>query len=264
MEISKQLQETELFEHVDPDTLAALAANMHHRVFSQGDVLFRVGEMGDAMYIILSGQVRIFTVNQGHELTLMHYGPTEIFGEFTLLDNKPRSASAAAATPLEVMVLHRKDFMDFLTARPQVSLAMMRSLSRRARYTTAYVEEIVQWARRLASGEYKQAIDEISQASSDDRKLNEIPGLIAAFLQMARNVQEREDKLKQEIVRMRVKVDQEERITAVHEITSTDFFSSLKQQARKMRAETTGEIPTDLADLADADEKSPLPDESED
>ena len=256
MDIASELQKTELFEHVDPETLEALAADMHRRSFSPGNVLLRAGEPGDAMYIIISGQVRIFTVNDGHELTLMHYGPSEIFGEFALLDNKPRSAYAAAATPLEVLVLHRKDFIDFLTARPQVSLAMMRNLAQRARYTTAYVEEIVQWARRLASGEYEEAIAEISEAVTDDRKLNEIPGLIAAFLHMARNVQEREEKLKREIVRMRVKIDQEERITAVHEITSTDFFSNLKQQARKMRAET-GEIPTTLADLADSEEKPP-------
>jgi CRP-like cAMP-binding protein len=179
----------------------------------------------------------------------------EIFGEFSLLDNKPRSASVAAVSELEVLILHRKNFMDFLIARPQVSLAMMRSLAQRARYTTTYVEEIIQWAKRLAGGQYDEVIKEISEAGHKSDKHNEIPDLVVAFLQMARNVQEREEKLKQEIVRMRVQIDQEARVTRVNEITSTDFFSNLKVQARKMRAET-GEIPTNLADLAESDEPS--------
>jgi len=255
VDIAKELQKTELFANVDETTLASLASNMTRRTFEPGSVLFRAGEVGDAMYIIMSGRVRIFTVNDGNELTLRHYNASEIFGEFSLLDNKPRSASAAAVSALDVVILRRNDFLDFLTARPQVSLAMMRSLSQRARYTTTYVEEIIQWAKRLASGQYDEVIKEISDAGSEADAHSEIPDLVVAFLQMARNVQQREEKLKQEIVRMRVKIDQKERATRVNEITSTDFFSNLKVQARKMRAET-GEIPTDLADLAEFDESS--------
>lgn len=255
MDIAKELQKTELFANVDAATLTALAENMIRRTYAPSTVLMRTGEMGESMYIILSGRVRVFTVNDGNELTLRHYGPLEIFGEFSLLDNKPRSASVAAVSELEVLILHRKNFMDFLIARPQVSLAMMRSLAQRARYTTTYVEEIIQWAKRLAGGQYDEVIKEISEAGHKSDKHNEIPDLVVAFLQMARNVQEREEKLKQEIVRMRVQIDQEARVTRVNEITSTDFFSNLKVQARKMRAET-GEIPTNLADLAESDEPS--------
>ena len=250
MDIASELQKTELFQEVDAASLAALADSMKQRSYDVGTVLFNAGMPGNSMYIIVSGRVRIYTVDDGHELTLMHYSASEIFGEFALLDNKPRSASASVVEPLDALILHRDDFMTFLKERPQVSLAMMRSLSQRARYTTEYVEEIVQWARRLASGDYQEVIRDISAANDEGHRRSEIPGLIAAFLQMARKVQEREEELKQEIVRMRVQIDQEDRENRVTQITSTDFFSSLKEQARQMRAET-GEYPTNLADPDD-------------
>ncbi|MBZ0307271.1 MAG: cyclic nucleotide-binding domain-containing protein [Anaerolineae bacterium] len=78
---------------------------------------------------------------QGNEITLTHYGANEVFGELSPIDSKPRSASAAAAEALEVLALSREDFLRFLDERPQIGIAMMRSLSQRLRNTTTYLEE---------------------------------------------------------------------------------------------------------------------------
>lgn len=237
--IAEVLQKTDLFQDVNFEDLKALAEVLDTQEYEPNEVLFNLGDIGDAMYIIQSGQVRIYTIDEeGHDLTLMHYGANQLFGEFSLLDSKPRSASASAATdePLKVLVLNRQTFMRFLNARPQVSLAMMRSLAQRARYTTTYVEEVVHWAKRLANGEYKQAIQEISDTQQDDA--NQIQGLIGAFLQMAKSVQEREEELKRQVVELQVQIDEEQRVTQVRSITRSDFFANLKQQAKKMRAET--------------------------
>ncbi|MBZ0307272.1 MAG: cyclic nucleotide-binding domain-containing protein, partial [Anaerolineae bacterium] len=161
--IAQRLQTTSLFAEVSLDDLRALAQVMEVRAFPVGAIIFKMGDPGDTMYIIQSGRVRISVLDdEEQELTLMHYGASEIFGEFALLDNNPRSASAAAEAPLEVCMLRREDFMNFLLTRPRVSVAMMRSLSQRARYTTHYVEEVVRWAKRLAKGEYSQVIEEIA------------------------------------------------------------------------------------------------------
>jgi len=234
-EIAQQLKKTNLFADVALEDLQALSKVMEPLTFSPGVVVFNLGDRGDAMYIIQSGRIRIFIFdNEGQELTLMHYGENEVFGEFSLLDDKPRSASAAAAEMLTVFMLRRDDFLNFLSNRPLVSIAMMRSLAQRARYTTSYVEEVVHWAKSLAKGEYNLVIEEITK--SEDR--TEIKGLIAAFLQMTKSVQEREEELKQQVIRLQIQIDQKKRQTDVQSITRSDFFANLKQQAKQMRDET--------------------------
>src|SRR5687767_10006551 len=142
MSIADELKKTDLFKEVETPDLEALIARMEEQRFEPGTVLFHVGEPGDDMYLIQSGKIRIFMFDQtGQEITITHYGANEIFGELSPIDQRPRSASAAAAEPLHVLVLHRDDFLAFLNERPQIGMAMMRGLSRRLRYTTSYLEE---------------------------------------------------------------------------------------------------------------------------
>jgi len=141
-EIAQRLQKTDLFREVDLLDLEALVNRMKGQSFPQGAVLFQADDPGDTMYIIQSGRIRIFMHDTaGNEITLTHYGESEVFGELSPIDSKPRSASASAAEALEVMALNRNDFLNFLEERPQIGIAMMRSLSQRLRNTTTYLEE---------------------------------------------------------------------------------------------------------------------------
>ena len=136
--------------------------------------------------------------------------------------------------------------MAFIQERPRVSVAMMQSLSQRARYTTNYLEVVIQWAKYLARGEYLHAIEEITSSDSDtDAPDKQIASLVTAFLQMAKNVQEREARLQQEVTRLKIEIDQKKRKTDVRAITQTDFFANLKAQAQKLRDETW-ESPSDF------------------
>lgn len=236
MNLAEQLQKISLFKDVSPQDLDALDDVMVRCTYRAGDVLFRAGDPGDSMFIIQAGRVRIYTEpNENQSLILMHYGPSQIFGEFSLLDNKPRSASAAAETDLDVFMLNRDTLMSFLKDRPQASIAMMVSLSERVRYTTAYVEEIAGWVRRLAAGDYQAAIEDIS----DTDKNSPIQALVGAFLQMTRNFQQREASLKRQVEELRVQIDQDQRRQQVQNITKSDFFANLKAQAKQLREEST-------------------------
>jgi CRP-like cAMP-binding protein len=242
-DIAKQLQQAELFRDVDLTDLTTLTSVMERETYAPQEVIFHWGDEGDTMYVILEGRVRIYTLDsEGQELTIRYYGKADIFGEFALLDNQPRSASALATEATTLLSLRRNDFLDFLIKHPQISLTMMRSLSHRARYTTSYLEEAVNWARRLARGEYQQALEEITHTQQEGSE-NQIQGLIMAFIEMVKNVQEREHKLQQEIVRLQVQIDQDRRETQVETITRSEFFSKLKSQAREMRAQTAGISP---------------------
>lgn len=197
-EIVKRLQEeSELFRGVAEDDLTALMQVMEARNYAAGDVLFRRGDEGDSMYEIIAGAIRIYTEDgQGNELTLVIRRAGEVVGELALLDKQPRSASAAAAEPLQVMVLHRDQFMKFLQERPAVGMHMMRTLTGRIRYTTEYLQKVMDWINRLTVGDYHKTLEELTKEAETG---GEMQKLIGAFLQMIRQVQDRQSSLEQEL-----------------------------------------------------------------
>jgi CRP/FNR family cyclic AMP-dependent transcriptional regulator len=191
MDIAEQLAGSPLFKGVDRADREALIHRMRRQSYPKGAVLFDKGDTGDSMYIILSGRVRIYTRDaQNNEITIRHL--SEMFGEFSMLDQKPRSAAAAAADDLEVLVLHRDDFNAFLHERPLVGLSMMRNLVERVRYTTTYLQRVLDATEQLSQGNY-----ETVQVVADSGTDAEIQGLIGAFVQMVSGVQAREKTLKQ-------------------------------------------------------------------
>ncbi len=191
--IAEQLAGSPLFRGVGQAEREALIGVMRRQHFVKGAVLFDKGDPGDSMYIILSGRVRIYTRDaQGSEFTIRYLD--QMFGEFAMLDLAPRSAAASAAEDLEVLVLHRDDFVAFLRERPLVGLAMMRSLVERVRYTTTYLQKVLDATRQLSEGRYDQTLVAPSEKDAD----SEIQGLIRAFLQMQRSIQVREQSLQLE------------------------------------------------------------------
>jgi CRP-like cAMP-binding protein len=194
MNIVEQLKEAPLFRGVPLADLEALMPLMQRQTFSAGSVLFEEGATSDSMYIILAGNVRIYTKDkQNNEITLSQFGPGRVFGDFALVDQRPRSASVAAIDAVDALILQRETFQAFLPKHPMVGLAMVRNLAERVRYATIYLDKINDFIQRLSLGEYEQAIQEISEtgSSTDD----EIQGLIVSFLQMVHSVQAREQNL---------------------------------------------------------------------
>ncbi|HEX9092544.1 MAG TPA: cyclic nucleotide-binding domain-containing protein [Coriobacteriia bacterium] len=80
--------------------------------YCDGAVVFREGELGDRMYIVMSGAVRIFREDSGTETTLARLGFGETFGELALFDQHPRSATAQAVGDTELRVISQEEFMD--------------------------------------------------------------------------------------------------------------------------------------------------------
>jgi CRP-like cAMP-binding protein len=132
-----------LFSRLSPDELAMVAKRLKRRVFEAGESIFEQGERGDAMFIIRAGRVRIYSAGEGGtELTLNVYGGGDFFGEFSLIDGEPRSASAEAIEKTESLVLQHKDLIAILSDHPQIAISLMRGLVSRLRYTTEYAEDL--------------------------------------------------------------------------------------------------------------------------
>ncbi|OQY17493.1 MAG: hypothetical protein B6I35_14525 [Anaerolineaceae bacterium 4572_32.2] len=200
---------------------------------ADGEVLFRRGDIGDAFYVIDTGQIRIFTLDEeGRELTLNILGAGEAFGELALVDKSPRSASASAVGPTTLRRLSQQDFLAGVHTSPQLSEIVTRLLSQRTRHMTDYIEWLGQWARLVAEGKYDQAMKGIQDADTSDRALTAVADAVET---MVKAVREREERLKKEVAQLRIQIDEKKRKKQVEEITETDYFQQLTRRARDLR-----------------------------
>jgi CRP/FNR family cyclic AMP-dependent transcriptional regulator len=137
------LRKVPLFAGLSDQDLAALAGSLGKRTFAKNMIIFHQGSLGQTLYIIESGKVRIFLLSEsGQETTLNIYGAGDVFGEFSLLDGLPRSAGAVAMEKTVTLTLSREDFLRHLEACPQMALSIMQLLTLRLRFTTAQAESL--------------------------------------------------------------------------------------------------------------------------
>ena len=130
------LRQVPLFESLDDEAAHELCELLDSLDCKSGEVLFRAGHEGDAMYIIEEGKVRIFVrAKDGHEVTLTELQRGDFFGEMALLEGKPRSADARVAEDARLAVLSREHFLSFTRSNPNVALEMLTALANRLRQT---------------------------------------------------------------------------------------------------------------------------------
>jgi CRP-like cAMP-binding protein len=133
---SQLLERVPFLAGLSEDDLSWLADRLHRRKYSRGDIIFQKDEPGHSLFIIESGSVRIYMPGtQGADLTLAVMVPGDFFGDLSLLDDRPRSASAVAATDAVLLSLERSDFSSLLRARPDAALAVLATIARRLRDT---------------------------------------------------------------------------------------------------------------------------------
>lgn len=131
------------FGGLDPDALERLAAGMRSRRFRRGEVIFHIGDPGDALFVIVSGEVKISLPSEtGDEAILATLRPGDVFGELALLDGAPRSASATALIPTEAVILPRDRFRELIATEAGVRDALLASIAGELRRLTTHVEEL--------------------------------------------------------------------------------------------------------------------------
>lgn len=134
--------------HGDPlaplhdETLRNIAASGVIRTFPRNAVLINEGDVGDALYVILSGRVKVYSSNEaGREFVIDFHGAGEYVGEMTL-DGAPRSASVITVEPTTCAVVNRAQFRDFILANPDFALHLIERLIRRVRVTTGNLKSL--------------------------------------------------------------------------------------------------------------------------
>ncbi len=127
------LQDVSLFRAIPHEILAGIATLLTERWTEPGERIFEKGELGDCLYVIESGQVRV----QDGDRILGHLGQHEFFGELSLLDAEPRSASVFAAERSHLFRLAQSDFYSLISERPDITQAINRALCQMVRKANA-------------------------------------------------------------------------------------------------------------------------------
>jgi CRP/FNR family transcriptional regulator, cyclic AMP receptor protein len=164
-----------LFQGLDADELAMLAATVRTRRYRRGDLIFRQGDPGDGLHVVLSGRVRIWTTGDGGgEAILATLRPNEFFGALALLDGAPRSASATAIEATETLTVPRERFRQLIDDVPAIRDHVILQLTAEVRRLTTHVEELhfLDIAGRLAARLVRLAEDQGARSSSGEIRLD--------------------------------------------------------------------------------------------
>ena len=138
----KLLTQITLLQNLAPEDLADLGTLFRKQEVKKGDVLFRKGSEGTALYIIQEGAIKIVLPSRlGDERIVTIFSAGDFFGEMALLDGMPRSADAVAIKPSRLLLLSRSDFLWFLKKSDAAIEKILLSLSMRLRKVDDLLEE---------------------------------------------------------------------------------------------------------------------------
>ncbi len=137
------LKEVPFFESMTIEQLRILASVSEECTFDEDKTIFAEGDSGDALYVIVSGRVAIERQGrrQGSVVRLATLESRQYFGEMTIFDGEPRSASATAIEPALLLRLGRAPLQALSRENPDLSIELLRVLSRRLRETNALIAE---------------------------------------------------------------------------------------------------------------------------
>ncbi|MEO5817277.1 MAG: DUF1003 domain-containing protein [Gemmatimonadaceae bacterium] len=132
------LTDVPIFQLLDDHERRTLAALFEERTCDLGETIFHEGEPGDALFLVKHGHVHVFiTSDIGEKIVLADATPGDVFGEISLLDGGPRTASAAAADATTVLALDRERLFELVQRHPHVALDLLTVMGQRLRTTDA-------------------------------------------------------------------------------------------------------------------------------
>jgi CRP/FNR family transcriptional regulator, cyclic AMP receptor protein len=123
------LSDVPLFSELSKRHLRRVAELMEEEQFPEGAAVVEEGDQGDSLYVIIEGQADVVRGKR----TVDHLLPGDFFGEVSLLDGGPRTATVTAATPLTLFAIRRKPFSRMLQQEPEIAVKILTALTRRFR-----------------------------------------------------------------------------------------------------------------------------------
>lgn len=148
------LKEVPLFQLLDEEERTTLAESLDRVEIVSGQTVFQANDPGGSLYIIRSGKVEIFVKDDtGTRMVLETATAGDFFGEISLLDNGPRSASAVVIEDMEALCLNRTNLEKFVKKHPEAAMDMLSVMGRRLR-------QDVELLRHTASRNVNEAMED--------------------------------------------------------------------------------------------------------
>ncbi len=239
--IAKSLRRFDFFEGLSDELIEELAGKVLEKKLAKDEILFRKGDEGDSLYIIRHGWLKIVSEDKaGGEVTINQVGPGNVIGEMALIDNEPRSVGVVGISEVDLLCLGREEFLSVLYDYPELALQVTRSVIQRLRFSTTYIENAIEWSKRIAAGDYsfldeqKQAVKStiVETSRPDAERANRF---LATFFRMVEDIKAREDALKQQLQELKIQIDQTKREQDVNQLASSEFFQNLRTSAKSRR-----------------------------
>ena len=168
VEIIKLLRKTPIFSTLESSSLKKISGFFKEKTFSSGEVIFKEGTLGDVLYIIKAGAIRITQIaKEGEEETaqvLRREG--DVFGESGFLDESPRPVTAQATKETKVLQLSRSDFLTILNDHPLIAYQIVKVLSSRLKQSDLrMIEELKEKNEQLQKAYH--ALQEMAEKSEN-------------------------------------------------------------------------------------------------
>ena len=133
-----------LFQGVEPEAAEALASGLTYGDYSRGESVFAEGEQGDTLFIVLTGKIKVGRrAADGRENMLSVMGPSDMFGELSLFDPGPRTATASVLTDARLASLAHTSLRPWISDRPEIAEQLLRVLARRLRRTNDALADLI-------------------------------------------------------------------------------------------------------------------------
>ena len=137
------LKSVNIFSDLSESELNSIQELCKTRKYPKNSMIILEEEMGDVVFIVMSGTVKITRVNdEGKEVILAMLGSGEVFGEMAVLDGESRSANALSQENCEVVAINREDFLNLLKTNNKVSLSLMTEFAIRLRKSDQQIEAL--------------------------------------------------------------------------------------------------------------------------
>lgn len=133
-----------LFQGIAAEAAEAVASSLEFTDYARGETVFEEGEEGDTLYIVLEGKVKIGRkAADGRENMLSVMGPSDMFGELSLFDPGPRTATAVVVADARLASLARSQLRPWISDRPEIAEQLLRVLARRLRRTNDALADLI-------------------------------------------------------------------------------------------------------------------------
>ncbi|HVY45922.1 MAG TPA: HAMP domain-containing sensor histidine kinase [Minicystis sp.] len=161
--IHEVLKRVPMFQALGDAQIAELSAIARTRSAAPGEVLFRQDDPGDALYVVLSGVVRLYKVEAGQELELGHEREGGYFGEMSLIDGAPRSAAASAVEATELLLVGRAEYLALLQKSPEMLNDLLLRLTKNLRISNQHRFGLVQEKEQIRAESELERLRSLSQ-----------------------------------------------------------------------------------------------------